>query len=382
MILHTLILMASAMTPEEAVSAALDHDPALAVAVASVRSAEGERRAAAGLRENPSISGALDVGGERWNASLTQELSLSGAGLADSRAKRASLAAAEAELARAQRVSAAEARRAWARLAAAEGVAIAAERERDSATAARAATARRREQGEASDLEVQLAQLDEARAVAGWLAALDERTVARAALVAITGDTSASAIGDPLDAAPALDPAGERADLYAAEARVEAARAAMARERAATLPPVSVGAWVEQDGDQRLGGPSLTVELPLWQRNADGRAQAEAALWIAEAEAASLRARAEAELRAADERIAALDGAASGLAPDTAAAAAAALAALDAAVAAGELDPIEASLLRDRVYAGERGWYTARLAEAEARIDAALARDSDSLKTP
>jgi hypothetical protein len=59
-----------------------------------------------------------------------------------------------------------------------------------------------------------------------------------------------------------------------------------------------------------------------------------------------------------------------------------ALRAIDAGVARGEIDSVQAALLRARVFEGQRGWYVARFAEAEARIDAALARGDTSLLVP
>ena len=53
--------------------------------------------------------------------------------------------------------------------------------------------------------------------------------------------------------------------------------------------------------------------------------------------------------------------------------------AIEAGVASGQIDPIEAALLRARVFEGQRGWYAARLAEAEGRIDAALAVEDTGL---
>lgn len=368
-----------AMTPDEAVRAATANDPALAGAEAELLTAQGARRSATFLRSNPELAIAADVGGDRLEASVTQDLSLSGAGIADARTGRFAVEAAEASLTRARLSTAAEARRAWARLAAADGSLRAAEAERGSATAVRSATEARREAGEASDLELHLARLEEARAVASWLAATEERIEAQAALAALTGDANATAEGDPLVAAPAGGPSGPRSDVAAADARVAAARAALARERAETLPSVGLGAFVERDGDRTLAGPAVRLELPIWQQNAGGRGAAEGALAVAEAEASAARARADAEVRAAADRLARLEQAGAALSPGVDASAEAAAHAIEAGVASGEIAAIDAALLRARVFDGQRGWYAARLAEAEARIDAALAVGDASL---
>lgn len=374
-----LLGFAFAMTPHEAVRAATANDPALAGAEAELLGAQGERRSASWLRANPELEIAADVGGERIGASLTQELSLSGEGIADARSGRYAVDAAEAGLARAQLVTAAEARRAWARLAAAEGVVRASEAERTSASAVRVATEARRGAGEASDLELELTRLEEARAVAGWLEATAVRIDAQAALAAITGDAAASAEGDPLSAAPPPGSPGKRSDVVAAEARVESARAALARERAAVVPALGLGAFVETEGDRTLAGPAVRIEVPIWQQNAAGRGAAKGELAVAEAEAGATRARAEAEQRASEARLARLGEAGIGLSPGVEASAATASRAIDAGVATGQIGVIDAALLRARVHEGHRGWYAARLAEAEARIDAALAVEDAAL---
>lgn len=374
--------LALAMTPDEAVRAATRNDPALATAEAEVLSSEGARRSGSWLRANPELELAADVGGERLDASITQDLSLSGAGIADARSGRHAVEAAEAGLTRARLVTAAEARRAWARLAAADGASRAAETEKASASAVRAATEARREAGEASDLELHLSRLEEARAVAAWLETTDERIEAQAALAALTGDANATAEGDPLVAAPPRGASGTRSDVAAAEARVEAARAAVARERAEAIPSLGLGAFVEKEGDRTLAGPALRVELPIWQQNAGGRGAAKGDLVVAEAEASAARARATAERKAAEGRLTRLGEAGAALSPRVDASAEVAARAIDAGVASGEIDAIDAALLRARVFEGQRGWYAARLAEAEGRIDAALAVEDAGLLAP
>lgn len=365
--------LALAMSPDEAARAATTNDPALARAEAELLSATGARRSASWLRSNPELELASSAGGERLEASLTQDVSLSGAGIADARSGRFAVEAAEAQLSRARLETAAAARRAWARLAAADGTLRAAEGERASASAVRGATEALRAAGETSDLVLELARLDEAGAVAAWLAAVHERAEAQAHLAALTGTAGASADGDPLSAVPPQGQAGSRADVAAAEARVEAAQAALARERADVLPSLGVGAFVEVEGERTLVGPALRVEVPLWQQNAAGRGEARGQLVVAEAEAGAARARAEAEQRSAAERLQELGGPGALLAPGVDASAATALRAIEAGAASGEIDPVQAALLRARVFEGQRGWYAARLAEAEGRIDAALA---------
>lgn len=374
--------LALAMSPDEAVRAASQNDPALVQAESALSAAKGAHRSASWLRSNPELDVSADIGGRRIGASITQDVSLSGAGFADARSGRFAVEAAEAEFTRARIVTAANARRAWARLAAAEGVLRAAVAEKTSAGTVRVATEAKRRAGEVSDLDLHLARLEEARAIAGWLEAIDERIEAQAALAALTGDAHAAAEGDPLAAAPRPGSVAPRSDLAAADARVESARAALARERAEVLPALGVGAFVEQEGDHSLVGPVVQVELPLWQQNAGGRGAAKGELAVAEAEAAAARARAKVEGKRAGERLVALDSVATSLSPGVDESAAAAAAGIDLGVSSGELSAIDAAFLRVRVYEGQRGWYAARLAETEGRIDAALAVEDGSLLSP
>ncbi len=379
LLLATLFLggTAAAMTPAETVKAALAHDPALAAAEARVEAGEGALAGASWLRHNPRVSGRL--GDERLELEASQPLSLSGEGLAAARSARASLDVALAARDRARLVTAADARRAWLRAAVAEaGVEISAD-ELAGATRLREAAMKRVAAGESADFEVRLARLEEARAVGLLLRARASLAEARAALAALTGDPGAAAQGDPLAAAPAPGTAGVRDDVRAAEAAVDAARAALARERAATVPAVEIGVFYENDAGRTAVGPTLGVEVPLWQRNPAGRGSARGDLARAESEAASLSARATAEQGASSEQIRDLEPLEALLGDDPAEDASTILAGVEVAWQAGELDIAAATLLRARALEGRRAWVEARAAVAEARIAAALAEGTDTL---
>lgn len=375
-----LATMAAAMTPGEAVTAALAHDPALAAAEARVEAGNGALTEASWLRHNPRVSGRL--GDERLELEASQAVSVSGEGLAAARSARASLDAAEAARDRARLVTAAEARLAWLRAAVAEADVEIASDELAGATRLREAAVKRVAAGESADFEVRLARLEEARAVGLVLHARASLAEARATLAAITGDAAATAQGDPLAAAPMPGTAGVRDDVRAAAAAVDAARAALARERAATVPTVEIGVFYEQDAGRTVVGPTLGVEVPLWQRNPAGRGSARGDLARAESEAVSLSARATAEQGASSEQMRDLEPLAALLGDDPAADATAVLAGVEVAWRAGELDIAEATLLRARALEGRRAWVEARAAVAEARIAAALALGSETLLDP
>ncbi len=372
-----LATMAAAMTPGEAVRAALVHDPVLAEAEARVEAGEGALAAASWLRHNPRVSGR--VGDERLELEASQAVSLSGEGLAAARSARASLDSVEAARDRARLVTAAEARRAWLRAAVAQSEVEIASDELAGTTRLREAAEKRVAAGEAAEFELRLARLEEARAVGLVLRARASLAESRASLAALTGDPTATADGDPLAAAPPQGAAGARDDVRAAEASVEAARAALARERAATIPAVEIGVFYEDDAGRAVVGPTLGVEVPLWQRNPAGRGSARGDLRRAQSEAASTSARATAEQAASSERMRDLEPLAALLGDDPAGDATAVLSGVEVAWLAGELDIAEATLLRARALDGRRAWVEARAAVAEARIAAALAEGTDTL---
>ncbi len=379
LLLATLFLggAAEAMTPAEAVMAALAHDPALAAAEARVEAGKGALTGASWLRHNPRVSGR--VGDRRLELEASQAVSLSGEGLAAARSARASLGAAEAARDRARLVTAADARRAWLRDAVAEADVEIADEELAGATRLREAAEKRVATGEFADFELRLARLEEVRAVGLVLHARSSLAEARATLAAITGDPAAAAHGDPLAAAPMPGTAGVRDDVRAAGAAVDAARAAWARERAGTVPAVEIGVFYEHHAGRTVVGPTFGIEVPLWQRNSAGRGNARGDLARAESEAASLTARATAEQRASSEQMRDLEPLAALLGDDPAGDARAVLAGVEVAWSAGELDIAEATLLRARALEGRRAWVEARSAVAEARIAAALAEGTDTL---
>jgi len=160
---------------------------------------------------------------------------------------------------------------------------------------------------------------------------------------------------------------------------VEAARAALARERAATIPAIEIGVFYESDAGRTVVGPTLGVEVPLWQRNPGGRGAARGDLLVAEAEMLSTSARATAEQSASAERLRDLAPLAALLGDDPAGDATVVLAGIEVAWRAGELDIAEATLLRARALEGRRAWVQARAEVAEARIAAALAEGAGTL---
>jgi outer membrane protein TolC len=260
------------------------------------------------------------------------------------------------------------------------------------ATQLRAAAELELASGEAPELRVHLARLEEAAAAADLVQARREALASREELASTTGlgrDTELPT--DPMVAAPTGSGVGARSDREAATARVEAADAALRRERAAAVPPVDLGVWAQvQNVATTPGaggvdiapwswsenaawtiGPTAAVTLPLWSANRGGIARAEGEVAVAGSQLAAVEARIGAEEAGSAERRAAMAVVAG--TSDPTPEARAALAGVDAAMAAGELGAADAALLRGRILDAWRRGAGARAAAAEVAVDLALA---------
>lgn len=377
------VASARGLTADDAARSALSHDPVYLSALAAEAQARGELRATALLRDNPTISAELSVARPRWSAAVSQPLSLTGEGLARHEAARAAADAAELERARAALVCAAEARGAWVDVRAAEDRRALAAEALDEAHTRRVAVEARVRAGEAAELDARLARLAEASAALALVDAERAAAAARVALARFVPDAATVELeGAPASAAPPPRGAAARADLLAAARRVDAAEATLRAERAASLPPLTLGAAFEQEGTARFAGPTLELGLPLWTRNPDGRATASAAAERARAEAAAQARAVEAEQLGAAGAAARSRLARAALVGDPGGDARAALDTLDRAEAQGELDRATATLLRQEVLEGALAAISLEQASAHAELDALLAASDPALLPP
>lgn len=373
--------LAAPLSPDEAVSLALDRSVSVAEAEADLERSRGRARAAGFLRNDPQVGASWAVVGDQLEISASQRLSLTGEGLAERRSAMAALDAAEARLRRARVELAAEVRVAWTLAVDAQQRVLLAEEAMDLATLIRVGAERRLETGEGALLDARLARVEEAEAIATWMAGVSVEGDALAELAAITGrpigDIELS--DDPLHAAPAVTgDAAARSDVAAARHEMEAAQAALRRERAATLPPVAIGAFFEQEGEELRIGPSVRMTVPVWQRNSDGRADAKAELRQADARLTAVELRAASETdsrrRVVDRLATVVEGR-----YDVREEASAALASIALGYESGELDLLTAALLRREILDGQRAWLDGRRVLARSRIDLMLAEDNPAL---
>lgn len=384
--LASLLSIASAapLSADQAVVAALSRSPELAEAEAAVARAEGTRRAECGLRHDPTLSASVALVGEAWSASLSQPLSLTGEGLAACASARHAQDAAAARHQRAELEVAAATRRAWITAVVASAEQDLAAQALDVARGILVAARQRQAVGEVSQLDLRLARLQVEQARTAWLSAtVDQgRSVTELASRTGLGVDDLDLPGDPL-AAAALLGAGQgsvlRSDVVAAGAAVDAATAALTRERSATLGPVELGLFVEEEGPELRAGPSLALTLPLWRGNVDGRAEARADLASAEASHAATERRAAAERSTTRRSSAALDAALADQDVDIPAEARAALDSVALGYDRGELDLLSTALLQAEILDGHGAWLEGRRVVAEARLERLLAEEDRRL---
>jgi outer membrane protein TolC len=255
----------------------------------------------------------------------------------------------------------------------------------DLAAAQLSATDARVRAGEAPSLDLRLARLDQARVAAELLRLRSTEAEALAALSTLAQRPvdGTDLLGDPWDAAPAPSAArdAERSDVRAARMALEAAEAGLARERAATLPPVTLGAFYADEGHGAVAGPSVGLTLPLWHQNQGAIGEARGGVSIAQAELDASSARAEAERRTTADAFAEAASTMAGV-PGTPEDATAALGAIEASVRSGELDLVATILLRAEVIAGQSALSEARGELALSRIRLLLAMEDPVLLGP
>ena len=387
------VLLASAafaqdlLLADEVVRYALAHHPDPIGARQAIEVAKAERREVALLSANPALEAQLS--GSTQYVQGAQPISPTGAGFS---ARKAARLQAEAALSAAQRtdlVVATEARLAWMRAAAADRQAVLAEELLALAGSLRQTVEALAAADEASILDVNLARVAEARAVADTLALRAEAAKRRQELAAFHPDALGAPLSEPEDALPAgglasvAEPASSardlgRSDVAAAKSAVLAAEAALRREKRERLPSLGLGAWVQQSEGVTSAGPFVEAELPLFGRNQGQVASARAELARAEARAAQVEQVARTEqsttralVEAARRDIGRIEG--------VEGAAREALVAIGRGFDAGELDLATAVLLRAEVFDGQIASIDARVAAIEAGLLALLAHEDEAL---
>ncbi len=236
---------------------------------------------------------------------------------------------------------------------------------------------RRREAGSVPPLDVSLASLQRGRDAAAALSARGEQqadTGRLAALLGLASDGNSRVTGTlvPSEEPPPLDvmlrQLEKRADLRAAGARVQAARARAGRERSAASPTINLLAQYERDEGSNIGTIGLAVPLAVLNANASARLTSEAEVRAAQAERAAIRANAVGEIKEHYARSLATKAAREALAP-TAATVSEAVALATRTYELGEGDLAGVLLVHREALEAQRALLEAEYAHAVAKLE-------------
>lgn len=371
------------LSPERAVALALSNSP-------DVRKIEAERQrsqaAQARLRAplyNPSAAAQGTPDGQRYGLSLSQPLALSPQRSALRAQASADLEAAEALLRRARLTAAAEARSAYSAASARIAVTALVEQNLSAMAQLERAAALRHQEGEAALLDVRLARLSRAQATAWLLEARAAEAESLQALSALIGEpVAAEAIAsDPLSAAPLPDrqAAPQRSDVRAASAALQSAEAQLTATRAAAIPPLSVGAFVEREDGALFVGPTVSWTLPAFERRQEDRALSSAAQQTAQARLKVREAQAETEVATSAARLDEASQLTASLGGDLAEEATAALDSIQLGYRSGQNDLLTTVLFQARVIEGQAALISLSEQVADARLAWMLATEDSTL---
>ncbi|MCP4805117.1 MAG: TolC family protein [Proteobacteria bacterium] len=365
-------------SPADAVAAAMDNNPELRSAEAALSQAEAQLSQALG--GNPRLSGSMLVDGPT-ELQIRQPVSVTGEGIHRRRAASSRVDAAAADLERARFELAHAVRATYVDAVVAIGLAEVADQGLVLADQLQGAVSRLHEEGEASQLDEHLARLAHAQAAARALGARESEAEALAELSGmVTRLIDPASLERELEALAPSSPAhAERSDVTAAHAALLAAERELVTQRAATLPPLGVGVRAESEGGVTTVGPSLSVEVPLLDRNQAGKAGAQGDLRVAEARLAETQAVADTEVMTGRERDEVAQQALAALGEAPLASAVAALKSVEAGYLAGELELIETVLLQDQILEGETALVQLEGFVARARLDVLLAVEDPAL---
>ncbi|WP_242335788.1 TolC family protein [Anaeromyxobacter sp. SG66] len=388
---------AEPLTSERAVAIALERNPELAGLAAEARAARARLAdAELPLRANPEISAAAGPRsrGDRRTTdvevAVSQRVELFGQRGARIDVTSAERDVSEARLA-ARRVGlASEVRASFARVLAAERLIALAREDLTVARDAVHAVERRFELGATTQLEVNAARVEGARAARAVAVASRRQASALSELRTLLG----SEPGTPLELAGALPRAiraapldteglvnralSARTDLVAARRELAAAESEVRLARRESLPAPAIGGRYsrEEGADIVLG--TLTFELPVFNRNQGGRGVASARVARAEAEVAAAERRVREEVRLAVSRLETAAEAAQAFEGEALAGAAANVTLATKAYDAGKIGVAELLLIRRGAVEARREHVEAlaELAEAEAELARAMGSEA------
>ena len=320
------------LTLADALAAAEQANPALLAARAALAAVEGESRDAAALfYRNPALNlertrrKAMDADGigTRFRESalgLAQPFEIAGQPGHRREAARRSLAAVRAEIQDTQVRVRAEVEAAFARVLLLQRRLDSEERNMQLAEQAAAAVGKRVDAGEDSRLDGNLARVEAERArnqVSTVREQLIEARARLAALVQLAPSQLPEAVGELPERIPGyrledlLLRAAERPELLALSEREAAAESRLKLERASVFPDVTVGLTTAREGPpemrERATMLSVTLPLPLFNRNRAGIGRARTERDLAQIERRTAVRNGEAAIRELWQRLVSLE---------------------------------------------------------------------------
>lgn len=368
------------LDPDRAVRAALLHNTSVLQAQGSLLLAQGQL--AQSLGANPTVSGNALVGGPSV-VSVSQPVSLTGQGVAMRASASARVQSAQDTLRRTELEVAHQARSAYVDAVVAVRIAEVAQEGLSVSERLSQAVRRLSEEGEVSRLELDLVQLGQAQSATRLLDATSAQADALVALAAVLSQpVTPDALTPTLSGVvptPSRAGDGTRSDVAAAQAALIAAERDVGVSRKAALPPLGLGAQIQVEGDEVLAGPTLSMELPVFNRNQADRAAAQGQLGVAESQLLQAEALATTERETAQARDTLAVDTLESLGEAPAVAAERALSAVEAGYLAGEIDLIQAVLLQAQILDGETAVVQLEGHVAQARLDLLLATDDSAL---
>jgi cobalt-zinc-cadmium efflux system outer membrane protein len=292
---------------------ARERAPAIVAARARVTQAE-ERGRAATIYPDPVLTGGLGRGkppdggaaGTEWSLELSQSLPAPWGQSSRKRVRGAAVEAASRQVDAVTLDVLLDAKILYYEAALGASRAAALAQAADDARSLSELVARRVEVGEAPGADHLRTRVEALRAAADARAASAQAEGAEAALNRFLLGSLGSEFALPTDLDPSVmaplpegtvELAASRNPVFrAAQSRAEAARSAVAVERAARLPGLEVSAYSQSEIDRKAYGATLGIAIPLWNRNRAGVGIAQAELAEAEAEANALRVGIEADV--------------------------------------------------------------------------------------
>jgi len=238
--------------------------------------------------------------------------------------------------------------------------------------------------GEAAVLDLRLARLEEAQALAELL---ETSQAENDAILLLAQQIQCQVSREQLPNNPAAsvlassdgtDP-GPSILVEAAQSSLAEKESAITQARAQRLPSGGIGAFMESERGARLAGPSLSFVLPVFNRNQVRMAEARAGRDVARAELIQTEVEVASQRQLARRQVALAERARARISGDSMEDAYSALESIEEGYRVGELDLPQTLLLRSQVLKGQQAVLSLQREQLRAHLNLLLAMDSPAL---